>query len=127
MAWRRFLEAKKNLHKTDKVYDEWDDSGALMAFQEAKQRFWEEYHGFPCKKKLPSPDMYIDKDIDWNPKVDPLLFSEFKPVFDDLNEAEAVKLEPEWFSIPLDQIKPTGWDYDFRDYAPRLPELVGSS
>ncbi|XVF52592.1 hypothetical protein PTKIN_Ptkin05aG0030800 [Pterospermum kingtungense] len=125
MPWRRFVEAKKNIYETEKVYG-WDDSAALMAFNEAKQRFWAEYHGFPCKKRLPSADMYIDKYIDWNPKVDPVLFSEIKAASDDENVDEGGVEDMDWYSIPLDQIKPTGWDYDCRDYAPRLPELVGS-
>ncbi|MBA0691863.1 hypothetical protein Goari_009466, partial [Gossypium aridum] len=33
---------------------EWDDSAGLTAFQEAKQRFWEIYHGFPFENKLPN-------------------------------------------------------------------------
>ncbi|XP_040948605.1 serine/threonine-protein phosphatase 7 long form homolog [Gossypium hirsutum] len=33
---------------------EWDDSAGLTAFQDAKQRFWEIYHGFPCENKLPN-------------------------------------------------------------------------
>ncbi|MBA0818352.1 hypothetical protein Gohar_021707, partial [Gossypium harknessii] len=42
-----------------------DDSAGLTAFQEAKQRFWEIYHGFPCENKLPSnaADLYIE-DVD---------------------------------------------------------------
>ena len=121
MPWKRFVQAKKNLYKTDKVYD-WNDSAGLLAFNEAKQRFWAEFHGFPCKKGLPSPDMYIDKDIDWNPKIDPVLSSEIKAASDD-EKAIAVVKEIDWFSIPLDQIKPTGWD-DW-DYGPKLPKFVG--
>ncbi|MBA0633657.1 hypothetical protein Godav_005184 [Gossypium davidsonii] len=64
MPWERFVELKKNLYEHDKVF-EWDDSAGLTAFQEAKQRFWEIYHGFPCENKLPSnaANLYIE-DVD---------------------------------------------------------------
>ncbi|MFQ6625079.1 hypothetical protein Gotur_004227 [Gossypium turneri] len=35
MPWKRFVESKNNLFKTDKVF-EWDDSASLKAIQEAK-------------------------------------------------------------------------------------------
>ncbi|XWS38595.1 hypothetical protein CRYUN_Cryun19dG0144600 [Craigia yunnanensis] len=76
MPWKRFVQAKKNLNKTD-------------------------------KKGLPSADMYIDKDIDWNPTIDPVISSEIKAPSDDDKEVAVIK-EIDWFSIPLDQIKPTG-------------------
>ncbi|XVE65110.1 hypothetical protein DITRI_Ditri07aG0155300 [Diplodiscus trichospermus] len=123
MSWGRFVKAKNNLYKTDKVF-EWNDSAGLKAFNEAKQRFWAEFHGFRCNKSLPSADMYIDKDIDWNPRIDPLLFSEIKAPSDDDDEGAVVAEEIDWSSIPLDQIIPTGWDVD-GDYGPKLPLLVG--
>ncbi|MBA0775436.1 hypothetical protein Gotri_010583 [Gossypium trilobum] len=61
---------------------EWDDSAGLTAFQEAKQRFWEIYHGFPCENKLPR------------------LFSEIKSLIDNAKEMD-------WFSIPLEEIQAT--------------------
>ncbi|XP_022737179.1 uncharacterized protein LOC111290041 [Durio zibethinus] len=121
MPWKRFVQAKRNLHKTDKVY-EWNDSAGLKAFNKAKRRFWADFHGFPCKMGLPSSDMYIDKNIDWNPEIDPNLLSEIKAPSD--GEEEVVGVAPkeiDWFSIPLDQIKPTGWD-DIWDYTPQLPK-----
>ncbi|MBA0609660.1 hypothetical protein Godav_021676 [Gossypium davidsonii] len=123
MPWKRFVESKNNLFKTDKVF-EWDDLAGLKAFQEAKQRFWEYYHRFPCTNKLPSnaADMYID-DIDWNSKIDPKLFLEIKLISDDEEEEEEVK-RIHSFSIPLEQIKATGWEYD--EPTSRLPTIVGS-
>ncbi|MFQ6657573.1 hypothetical protein Gotur_027887, partial [Gossypium turneri] len=38
MPWKRFVESKNNLFKTDKVF-KWDDSAGLKAFREPKQRF----------------------------------------------------------------------------------------
>ncbi|KAL4283835.1 hypothetical protein GQ457_16G008810 [Hibiscus cannabinus] len=84
MPWRRFIAAKQNLYKSDKVF-EWDDSAGLKTFQEAKQRFWESYQGHPCMTRLPIrvEDLYIDEHIDWNPKIDHKLFSEIKSLSDD--------------------------------------------
>nr|KJB20945.1 hypothetical protein B456_003G173500 [Gossypium raimondii] len=116
MPWKKFVESKNNLFKTDKVF-EWDDSTGLKAFQKAKQRFWEYYHRFPCTNKLPSnaADMYID-DIDWNSKIDPKLFLKIKSI-SDVKRIDS-------FSIPLEQIKATGWEYD--EPTSRLPTIVGS-
>ncbi|KAK8307424.1 hypothetical protein V6Z12_D03G195000 [Gossypium hirsutum] len=110
MPWKRFVESKNNLFKTDKVF-EWDDSV-------------EYYHRFPCTNKLPSnvADMYID-DIDWNSKIDPKPFLEIKSISDDEEEEEEVK-RIDSFSIPLEQIKATGWEYD--EPTSRLPTIVGS-
>nr|KJB20955.1 hypothetical protein B456_003G174300 [Gossypium raimondii] len=124
MPWKRFVESKNNLFKTDKVF-EWDDSAGLKAFQEAKQRFWEYYHRFPCTNKLPSnaADMYID-DIDWNSKIDPKLFLEIKSISDDEEEEKEEVKRIDSFSIPLEQIKATGWEYD--EPTSRFPTIVGS-
>ncbi|MBA0861674.1 hypothetical protein Goshw_030286 [Gossypium schwendimanii] len=81
MPWERFVEAKKNLYENDKVF-EWDDSAGLTAFQEAKQRFWQIYHDFPCENKLPNNE----------------------------NEEKDNTKEIDWFSIPLEEIQATGWD-----------------
>ncbi|TYI91332.1 hypothetical protein E1A91_D03G184500v1 [Gossypium mustelinum] len=127
MPWKRFVESKNNLFKTDKVF-ELDDSAGLKAFQEAKQRFWEYYHHFPCTNKLPSnaADMYIN-DIDWNSKIDPKLLLEIKSISDDEEEEEEEEEEVkriDSFSIPLEKIKATGWEYD--EPTSRLPTIVGS-
>ncbi|MBA0748899.1 hypothetical protein Gogos_002877 [Gossypium gossypioides] len=125
MPWERFVESKKNLYEHDKVF-EWDDSAGLTAFQEAKQRFWEIYHGFPCENKLPSnaADLYID-DVDWNSKIDPELFSKIKSLTDDEDGEKHNAKEMDWFSIPLEEIQATGWD-EYEEPAPRLPSVVGS-
>ncbi|XP_038999121.1 uncharacterized protein LOC120124533 [Hibiscus syriacus] len=126
LSWRRFVAAKKNLHESDKVF-EWDDSAGLKAFQEAKQRFWEGYHGHPCKTRLPirAEDMYIDENIDWNPKIDAKLFSEHKSLSDDEDDEKGEAEEIKWFSIPLEEIKPTGWIL-YEEPTPQLPTIVGS-
>ncbi|KAK8307410.1 hypothetical protein V6Z11_D03G192800 [Gossypium hirsutum] len=124
MSWKKFVESKNNLFKTDKVF-EWDDSTGLKAFQKAKQRFWEYYHRFPCTNKLPSnaADMHID-DIDWNSKIDPKLFLEIKSISDDEEEEKEEVKRIDSFSIPLEQIKAPGWEYD--EPTSRLPTIVGS-
>lgn len=121
MPWERFVEAKNNLLENDKVF-KWDDSAGLIAFQEAKQRFWEIYQGFPCENKLPSnaADLYID-DIDWNFKIDPELLSEIKSLTDNKKEEDNVK-DKDWFLIPLKEIQVTGWE----EYEELAPNIVGS-
>ncbi|MFQ6657572.1 hypothetical protein Gotur_027887 [Gossypium turneri] len=93
MPWKRFVESKNNLFKTDKVF-KWDDSA----------------------------DMYIN-DIDWNSEIDSKLFLEIKSISDDEEEEEEVK-RIDSFSIPLEQIKATRWEYD--EPISRLPTIVGS-
>ncbi|XP_039014145.1 uncharacterized protein LOC120144061 [Hibiscus syriacus] len=126
MSWRRFVAAKENLCESDKVF-EWDDSAGLKAFQEAKQRFWESYHGHPCKTRLPirAEDMYIDENIDWNPKIDPKLFSELKSLSDDEDDEKDKVKDIKTFSIPLEEIKPTGWVL-YEEPTPQLRTIVGS-
>ncbi|MBA0771627.1 hypothetical protein Gotri_007119 [Gossypium trilobum] len=92
MSWKRFVDVKNNLFKTDKGF-EWDDSTTIKVFQETKQRFSENYHGFSCKNKLPSNaiDLYID-DIDWNLEINPKIFSEIKSIsYDEEKEEKEVK------------------------------------
>ncbi|MFQ6657570.1 hypothetical protein Gotur_027887 [Gossypium turneri] len=120
------VDDKRAISKLNGFYKvfKWDDSAGLKAFREPKQRFWEYYHRFPCTNKLPSnaTDMYIN-DIDWNSEIDSKLFLEIKSISDDEEEEEEVK-RIDSFSIPLEQIKATRWEYD--EPISRLPTIVGS-
>jgi hypothetical protein len=51
----------------------WADSAVKEAFDNAKNRFWAEFNGFPCNIPLPDPNIYID-DVDWDATVDPELY-----------------------------------------------------
>ncbi|OMO52503.1 hypothetical protein COLO4_37139 [Corchorus olitorius] len=132
MSWKRFLESKRNLDKSDdhKVYG-WNDSGGKQAFDDAKQRFWANWHGLTRYKPLPSPDLYIDQ-IDWNRNSDingPHDYN-FSNLSDDEEQeklllfAEYEEITKRLSNIPWYEIKPTGWE--IFDYAPQLPTLVGS-
>ncbi|MBA0635370.1 hypothetical protein Godav_029221 [Gossypium davidsonii] len=56
------------------------------------------------------------------PKLIQNLFLEIKSIFDDEEEEEVKRIDS--FSIPLEQIKAIGWEYD--EPTPRLPTIVGS-
>ncbi|KAG8481799.1 hypothetical protein CXB51_026422 [Gossypium anomalum] len=115
MPWETKIELKKNLYEHNKVF-ECDDS-------EAKQRFWEVYHSFPCENKLSSnpADLYIN-DADWNSEIDPELFSEIKALTNDEDGEKDNDKEMDWFSIPLEEIQATRWD-EYEELAPCLPIL----
>ncbi|PPD70836.1 hypothetical protein GOBAR_AA38413 [Gossypium barbadense] len=106
------------LHGRKHSASKWDDSVGLTAFHEAKQRFWEIYHGFPCENKLPSnaADLYID-DVDWNSEIDRELFSETKSLTDDEDGEKDNAKEMDWFSSLLEEIQAIGWD-EFEEAAP---------
>lgn len=80
ISWQRFCENKEY---TDVLYQnikQWDDSGALESFQNAKARFYAAYHGEPCGDiPPPDPDMYIDE-VDHECEVDPELVAELDAV-----------------------------------------------
>ncbi|KAL6870649.1 hypothetical protein ACP4OV_014497 [Aristida adscensionis] len=78
ISWQRFCENKYYVSVYNSL-DQWDDSGAFENFQNAKARFWANYHGQPSDIPLPDPDMYIDK-VDHRGKVDPELVSDLDKV-----------------------------------------------
>lgn len=53
-----------------KIVQEWDDSGGLEAFQNAKFRYWAKINNRQCDIPLPDPDLYIDE-VDYNAVIDP--------------------------------------------------------
>ncbi|KAK8990247.1 hypothetical protein V6N11_008953 [Hibiscus sabdariffa] len=83
-------------------------------------------NGWTCIRHIPrAEEMYIDEHIDWNPKIDPKILSEIKSLSDDEDDEKDAVKEIDWHSIPLEQIKPTGWDY-YDKPTPRLPTIIGS-
>ncbi|CAL4992027.1 unnamed protein product [Urochloa decumbens] len=95
ISWQRFCETKRYVSIFNSL-DHWDDSGAFENFQNAKARFWADYHRQPCDIPLPDPDLYIDM-VDHHCNVDPELV------------ADLDKLR-----LPVDSdscaVVPTGWD-----------------
>jgi hypothetical protein len=71
IPWGKLCETKR-LMSLYKSVVEWDDSGALEAFEDAKARFCAEYHGQACDIPLPDPDLYIDI-INHDERIDPEL------------------------------------------------------
>ncbi|CAL5098382.1 unnamed protein product [Urochloa decumbens] len=78
ISWQRFCENKQYVSVYNNL-EQWDDSGAFENFQNAKARFWSNYHGQPSSIPLPGPDMYIDK-VDHRCKVDPELVADLDKV-----------------------------------------------
>ncbi|KAK8448015.1 hypothetical protein SEVIR_8G200100v4 [Setaria viridis] len=78
ISWQRFCENKKYVSIYNN-FEHWDDSGAFENFQNAKARFWADYHGQPSDIPLPDPDMYIDE-VDHHCTVDPELAADVEKV-----------------------------------------------
>ncbi|XP_072968919.1 uncharacterized protein [Typha angustifolia] len=76
IPWRKICETKRFMCMYKNIV-EWNDSAALEAFQNAKARFWAEYHGRPCEIPLPDPDMFIDK-VDPDARIDPELLADLE-------------------------------------------------
>lgn len=91
ITWERFYENKQYVGPFHK-HEPWDDSEAFDCFQNAKARFWANYHGKPSDiPLLDDPDLYIDK-VDHQCKLDPELVAELDSVglpFEDDNSAPA--------------------------------------
>ncbi|XP_015571331.2 uncharacterized protein LOC8274329 [Ricinus communis] len=106
MKWKDFLKRKAYTSYYPKVL-QWDNSAGKESFINAKNRFYAEINKSPCKTELlPNPDMYVDE-IDWDAKLDPQLF---------LGLEDARNYKPCEEVVPLDGIKPTGWDVDSCDW-----------
>nr|CAB3489037.1 unnamed protein product [Digitaria exilis] len=78
ISWQRFCENKQYVSVYNNL-EQWDDSGAFENFENAKARFWANYHGRPSDIPLPDRDMYIDK-VDHRCKVDPELVADLDKV-----------------------------------------------
>eukprot|EP00252_Welwitschia_mirabilis_P014221 TRINITY_DN31306_c0_g1_i1.p1 TRINITY_DN31306_c0_g1~~TRINITY_DN31306_c0_g1_i1.p1 ORF type:complete len:513 (+),score=80.50 TRINITY_DN31306_c0_g1_i1:325-1863(+) len=64
VSWDQVCDNNNELEGFEHIL-KWDDSGALEAFQMAKQRYWAHRHGHSSEIPLPSPDLYI-QEIDWD-------------------------------------------------------------
>ncbi|XP_047334303.1 bifunctional endo-1,4-beta-xylanase XylA-like isoform X2 [Impatiens glandulifera] len=85
VPWGKVLFVKKYMHMHEEIV-KWNDSSGEEAFNDAKQRFWAHINGIPCDICLPDPDMYIDKNIDWNTSIDPELIASLDLVFFDVDK-----------------------------------------
>ncbi|OEL38126.1 hypothetical protein BAE44_0000856, partial [Dichanthelium oligosanthes] len=78
ISWQRFCENKQYVSVYNNL-EQWDDSGAVENFENAKARFCANYHGQPSDIPLPDPNMYIDR-VDHRCKVDPELVADLDKV-----------------------------------------------
>ena len=78
ISWQRFCENKRYVLVFHDL-EQWDDSGAFENFQNAKTRFWANYHGQHSDIPLPDPDMYIDK-VNHRCRADPELVADLNKV-----------------------------------------------
>ncbi|CAL4986971.1 unnamed protein product [Urochloa decumbens] len=97
ISWQRFYETKRYVSIFNSL-DHWDDSGAFENFQNAKARFWADYHRQPCDIPLPDPDLYIDM-VDHHCNVDPELVADLDKLQLPINSDSCA-------------VVPTGWDDD---------------
>lgn len=122
IQWKRLLEAKKYISETDKIM-QWDDSECRDCFYKAKYRFWSlNYnHGSYCSVSLPDPNKYIDE-INWDSESDNQLSMELeearKPETRCEEESSFLLSDP-WM-LPVEHVKPTGWDVCDDWQGPRL-------
>lgn len=65
----------------------WNDSAAEEAFQNAKNLYWAKINSLPCDISLPDPDAYVHQ-IDWNPYIDPELIKEVDSTYFALPDEE---------------------------------------
>ncbi|TVU34801.1 hypothetical protein EJB05_16653 [Eragrostis curvula] len=100
IPWGKLCETKRLMSLYKSVVD-WDDSAALEAFEDAKARFYAEYHGWPCDIPLPDPNLYIDI-VNPDERLDPELVA-------DIDRSRR--------AVPKRDIAaPDGWDsFIFRD------------
>ncbi|XP_062203633.1 uncharacterized protein LOC133905867 [Phragmites australis] len=112
ISWQRFCENKQYVSVYNNL-EHWDDSGAFENYQNAKARFWANYHGQASDIPLPDPDMYIDKVNHWC-KVDPEVVADLDKVrlpFDsDNNLAPAAGLANTGADNKCTQNRSGNWD-----------------
>ncbi|KAG8370997.1 hypothetical protein BUALT_Bualt13G0041300 [Buddleja alternifolia] len=119
-TWENFLEAKKATIFGEKVF-EWDDSAAKEAFDSAKNRFFAQINGLPIPDESdPNPDLYIDE-IDSEAETDSELLHELELAKEyvsvDQEEENRNEYVPDWYHIPIEDIKPTGWDIEDEEFS----------
>ncbi|CAK7331124.1 unnamed protein product [Dovyalis caffra] len=114
------LEAKKYISETNEIM-QWDDSEGKECFYNAKNRLWALNYGRApyCRPSLPNPDKYIDE-IDWNSEFDTQLLMELEEARKPVPRKEESSVVDNPWMLPVEQIRPTGWDVREDPYGPRL-------
>ncbi|ONK70918.1 uncharacterized protein A4U43_C04F2860 [Asparagus officinalis] len=76
VPWRKICEAKDYTLRHENIAD-WDDSGALKAFENAKARYWSKINGLACDVPTPDPDLFFDE-VDHHDATDPELIADLE-------------------------------------------------
>ncbi|KAI3450005.1 hypothetical protein Pfo_006670 [Paulownia fortunei] len=120
-TWENFLEAKKKTRFAEKIID-WNDSAAEAAFHNAKNLFFARINGLSTADySLPGPDLYIDE-IDWDDhELNPEVLHEIL----ELARVESDGDEEDHYRIPVQDMKPTGWEDDVEVYFSSGKVLTG--
>ncbi|ONK70917.1 uncharacterized protein A4U43_C04F2850 [Asparagus officinalis] len=115
VSWERICAAKVMISGYNNIA-EWNDSGALEAFTNAKARYWAEISGLSNDIPLPDPNMYIEK-IEYNSIIDPELVADLykqpQPPPPEGNKYEDLSYEA-FLNANLSNlpVKATGWGDD---------------
>lgn len=110
VPWDRICDSKVWICNYKNVAD-WDDSGSLEAFENAKARYWAELNNLPCEIPLPDPDMFIDE-VDHNTVIDPKLIADLykkPPTPPPCPAGEYEDLSYQAFLNKTLPVKATGW------------------
>ncbi|XP_066359828.1 uncharacterized protein [Miscanthus floridulus] len=113
IPWETFCENKRFIEILFKNVMDWDDSGALKNFEDAKERFRAKYFGEPYEDPVLDPDIYIDE-VDNHCKVDPELVVGLDRIAGldlvaDLGWGGMDNLTPMSWGAPIGNLIPTGW------------------
>ncbi|KAI3965613.1 hypothetical protein MKX01_010570 [Papaver californicum] len=123
-ALKEFCDKKKK-----KTWD-WDASSGEEALEKAKARYWCRINGFPFESLTNEEyaDMNVDKDIEWNPVIEPEISLALDRRYDNdviINEgknvvgSESSDDNPKWLTedylLNKDKKVSKGWGTEFND------------
>ncbi|CAD6270786.1 unnamed protein product [Miscanthus lutarioriparius] len=113
IPWEIFCDNKRFIEILFKNVMDWDDSGALKNFEDAKERFRAKYFGKPYEDPVLDPDIYIDE-VDNHCKVDPELVAGLDKIAGldlvaDLGLGGMGNMTPMDWGAPIGNLIPTGW------------------
>ncbi|XP_051143558.1 uncharacterized protein LOC127259980 [Andrographis paniculata] len=115
--WRNFVEAKNNALSSLAVI-RWDDSAARDAFFAAKNSYYARHRGGGADQATPqNPNLYIDEIVWEEPRGDGDGDDELLR-YSDEEETDEECIAGKFCEIPVEEIKPVGWDPPAPRFAP---------
>jgi hypothetical protein len=122
IPWETFCENKRFIEILFKNVMDWDDSGALKNFEDAKERFRAKYFGEPYEDPVLDPDIYIDE-VDNHCKVDPELVAGLNKIAGldlvaDRGWGGMGNMTPMDWGTPIGNLIPPGWGQPFPNLKP---------